>query len=703
MAQPGRIQHEYPTHTYNHTRLEDFCIRVFTLLPGNYYSELQATLDTVALQQVKKEPTKGYEAVSYAWGSSTLSRSLKTPKGRILIPRSLFVALQYLRHAHQPRRLWADCVCISQTDVEERNKQVAMMPDIFGSALKVLVWLGPSQPDDALAFAMLGYEEQMPHWLRGVEDPIPFLDHALQERPWCSCCKVQFSVQNSLGRASLIAAKRLLHRAWFTRVWTLQEVCGPLARVTVHSGNHITSIKSLRNSFHRLHDIQRVTERRHITNDEFERIGLLHEVSDVYLADQRLKRPEDTIGVMIRLTGRNCYDPRDRIFAVRGLLGIQDVPLLRPDYTSNAALVYRRFVAHILLTSFHQNRQPSEEDRDLHAAVILGLCSATCHDDNSRWEWPSWVPNFHILSLQADRKRLLYDNATYMEVGCQPELWPFSRSSMRFKSVPTSEDSCTLRLKGRVFGKVKVVLERSSFPKKVADLGINTPDYGSADLKVLSRLVKWHQDVCAFLQTHLDGRDMYCRESDGLVRSYLACGVHSGESPAEKLRAVRLLESCLQATSHGEPYVDANRLHYRLAPVISRNYFRFAHFDRIAAIIEMPNSRKKLAWVPASSSEGDHVCICPGAPFPFVLRAAEDGMYRLQGDFWIHDISEVEAIGAPTTMTEMYELLGSRHKSWSRWWTGAMPEGMDFTRSDSAEDTAALEWEEANVGDILLC
>jgi hypothetical protein len=97
------------------------------------------------------------------------------------------------------------------------------------------------------------------------------------------------------------------------------------------------------------------------------------------------------------------------------------------------------------------------------------------------------------------------------------------------------------------------------------------------------------------------------------------------------------------------------------------------------------------------------VCISPGAPFPFVLRAAEDGMYRLQGDFWIHDISEVEAIGAPTDMTKLYELLGSRHKSWSRWWTGAIPEGMDFTGSDSAEDTAALEWEEANIGDILLC
>jgi hypothetical protein len=700
MARPGRSQHEYPTHTYKYTRLEESCIRVFNLLPGNDYSELQATLETVALQHAKEEPTKEYEAVSYAWGSPTLSRSLKTPKGRILIPRSLFVALRYLRHAHQPRRLWADCVCISQTDVEERNGQVAMMPDIFGSALKVLVWLGPSQPDDALAFAMLGYEEQMPHWMRGVEDPIPFLDHALQERPWCACCKAQFSVRSCPGRAGLIAAKRLLHRPWFTRVWTLQEVCGDLARVTIHSGNHIASLESLRNSFHRLHDIERVTEHRYVTNNEFDRIGLLHEVSDVYLAEQRFKRPEATIDVVIRLTGRYCSDPRDRIFAIRGLLRIQNVPSLHPDYTLHAVHVYRRFVAHLLLTSFQQNRQ-SQDDSSLHVAVVLGLCTAFCRD--SHREWPSWVPDFDTLSLQAERKQLLYTNHTYMEVGCRPELWPFSRSGRRFKAVPASEDACTLLLKGRIFGKIKAISGLSASPKKVADLGVITSDYGAVDLETMSKLLKWHQVICAFLQTHLDGKDLYRRENDGLVRSFLACGVESGESPVEKLRAVRLLESCLRTTKRTEQYVDAHRLQYRLAPVISRNYFRFAHLGRVAAIVEMPESRKKLAWVPASSLEGDLVCICPGAPFPFVLRAAAGDMYRLQGDFWIHDISEAEATGAPINVAEAYELLGSRHKSWSRWWTGAMPEGMDFTGSNSAEDTMALEWEEANIGNILLC
>jgi hypothetical protein len=701
MARPGRIQHEYPTHTYKYTRLEASCIRVFTLLPGNHSSELQAALETVALQRAKEETTKEYEAVSYAWGSPTLSRSLKTPEGRIVIPRSLFVALRYLRYPDRPRRLWADCICISQTDGEERNEQVAMMPDIFGTALKVLVWLGPSQPDDALAFAVLGYEKQMPHWMRGVEDPIPFLDHALREQPWCGCCKAQFFEQSSPGRAGLIAAKRLLHRAWFSRVWTLQEVCGALERVTIHSGNHIASLESLRNSFHRLHDIQRVTDQRYVTTNEFDRVGLLHEVSDVYMADRLLKRSEDAIDVIIRLMGRSCSDPRDRIFAVRGLLQIQDVPSLRPDYTLHAAHVYRRFVVHIFLTSLQQNRQ-SKEDRDLHVAVVLGLCIPSQHDDRSGQACirPSWVPDFHATSSQADRKNLLYTNSTYMEVGCRPELWPFSRSSVRFNAVPASEDECILRLRGRIFGSVKAVLELSSFPRKIADLS----DYRAVDLNAVSRIVKWHQAVCTFLQTHLDGRDTCCRESDDLVRSFLACGVESGETPAEKLRAIRLLEICLRSMSCTEQYIGARRLQHRLAPVISSNFSRFAHFDRVAAVIEMPESRKKkLAWVPASSLEGDEVCICPGAPFPFILRAVEGDTYRLQGDFWIHDISEAEAIGAPTTMTEVYELLGSRHKSWSRWWTGAMPEGMDFTACDSAEDAMALEWEEANVGNILLC
>jgi len=47
--------------------------------------------------------------------------------------------------------LWVDAVCIDQSDVEEKSHQVALMPEIYFTATKVLCWLGTSTPETTLA------------------------------------------------------------------------------------------------------------------------------------------------------------------------------------------------------------------------------------------------------------------------------------------------------------------------------------------------------------------------------------------------------------------------------------------------------------------------------------------------------------------------------------------------------------------------
>jgi len=41
-------------------------------------------------------------------------------------------------------RLWADAICVNQTDFSERNQQVSLMSMIYQSATMVISWLGPS-------------------------------------------------------------------------------------------------------------------------------------------------------------------------------------------------------------------------------------------------------------------------------------------------------------------------------------------------------------------------------------------------------------------------------------------------------------------------------------------------------------------------------------------------------------------------------
>jgi len=54
-------------------------------------------------------------------------------------------ALKRLRLQDKTRTLWADALCINQTDNEEKSRQVRLMAQIYGKAARVLAYLG----DDA--------------------------------------------------------------------------------------------------------------------------------------------------------------------------------------------------------------------------------------------------------------------------------------------------------------------------------------------------------------------------------------------------------------------------------------------------------------------------------------------------------------------------------------------------------------------------
>ncbi|KAF2488837.1 heterokaryon incompatibility, partial [Lophium mytilinum] len=88
-----------------------------------------------------------YEALSYVWGCQEPPRSLWLSgknSGLLSIGPNLYDALERLRPVpgQEARTLWADQICINQTDLEERNAHVLMMGDIFKGARKVLIWLG---------------------------------------------------------------------------------------------------------------------------------------------------------------------------------------------------------------------------------------------------------------------------------------------------------------------------------------------------------------------------------------------------------------------------------------------------------------------------------------------------------------------------------------------------------------------------------
>lgn len=104
----------------------------------------------------KSHEKESYRALSYAWGPPGKGNSILVDGKLFEVRTNLWDFLNEactrgvaslksaLRQDGQRDFLWIDAICIDQSQVEERNHQVAMMGDIYSKARSVLVWLGPS-------------------------------------------------------------------------------------------------------------------------------------------------------------------------------------------------------------------------------------------------------------------------------------------------------------------------------------------------------------------------------------------------------------------------------------------------------------------------------------------------------------------------------------------------------------------------------
>src|ERR1700760_2367543 len=71
----------------------------------------------------------------------------------ISITPNLHTALLKLRHRQSKRMLWIDALCINQTDVDEKQQQVALMGEIYSRTERCLLWLGdePEYPESTVS------------------------------------------------------------------------------------------------------------------------------------------------------------------------------------------------------------------------------------------------------------------------------------------------------------------------------------------------------------------------------------------------------------------------------------------------------------------------------------------------------------------------------------------------------------------------
>ncbi|KAK3215169.1 hypothetical protein GRF29_19g2460645 [Pseudopithomyces chartarum] len=233
-ACPSAVPYKNDTNpNYTYTSLpDDKSIRLLVLSAN---SDPDAALEA-AFRVVHFDEDPEYDAISYTWEAPEFPERIRFGNEYVAITRNLASALRSFRDADIERVLWADAVCINQQDIAEKSSQVALMSEIYKKAEQVLIWLG--DPSEQSKSAMEGYR-LLSGWM-GFSAGFPGLRSDSVFAPFVE--KRIFSeivlrgtdaFADSYPEYGVSPGDMLLshdmnyiyENCWFTRLWTVQEVC----------------------------------------------------------------------------------------------------------------------------------------------------------------------------------------------------------------------------------------------------------------------------------------------------------------------------------------------------------------------------------------------------------------------------------------------------------------------------------------------
>lgn len=293
-----------------------------------------------------------YRALSYTWGQ-VHDRELIIINGRpAYVTSNLHSALQVLQQSNDTRGLWVDALCINQADPDERTHQVSQMRDIFGNAEQVIAWIGNESTDSQLVISTMrtGWEEANKR---------------------CSILGRMSREYETYASSLLQANCSFFIRPYWTRAWIIQELvvakdvllmCGRDSATWTEFESYVMTFRS-----HGSKVMGRPPDKlRKVIN---ERMKLLM-LKELYQA-----RNHDLSTLISASASTFATDPRDKIFALLGLIGHGHALRIEPDYTLSPCAVFCKAIRSMFRDEF-AGAQANE--RTLEAVKLMEYFQRKC-------------------------------------------------------------------------------------------------------------------------------------------------------------------------------------------------------------------------------------------------------------------------------------------------------------------------------------
>nr|OQO29773.1 hypothetical protein B0A51_03688 [Rachicladosporium sp. CCFEE 5018] len=310
-------------------------IRLLLLEAGTDDEDLIASLLIVDLEDPGRPK---YETISYVWGDASRRASLNVDGCSTSVPESAVAALRCIRLPDRTRVLWIDSICIYQSDIEERGRQVSMMADIYQSGTCLLAHVDVPGCDFGLVTTSISaVRRKMKRELDEMSKiGFPLSPIGFGEAP---------PLMLGLADDAILALWHFLSAAWFRRLWVLQEVILS-NRSIIPCGDQVLEVSDV---FDLIHIILLDPMRLAADNSR----KLISTANAVTLANssrlyRQFRQHEHDLQSLVSLS--NFYevtDERDYVYALLGLYqeatGISTLPAaLNPDYTQGVSKVFLR-------------------------------------------------------------------------------------------------------------------------------------------------------------------------------------------------------------------------------------------------------------------------------------------------------------------------------------------------------------------------
>ncbi|KAK0658021.1 heterokaryon incompatibility protein-domain-containing protein [Cercophora newfieldiana] len=389
---PGQGAKYQPLKAEGHVRLVQF---------SRLGSQLHCRLKEVSISEQPE-----YHALSYVWRWRPQSSDLADPGHDENATRSVFIDgrevqvtanladfIETITHLWTNVPLfWVDAICINQADDAEKSIQLRMMSNIYENASLIVIWLGKH---DATSRATI---EKMQEWhdlsLEFCSRYPTWDDMSKASRNWLVGAGVTAQDGSLVDRNAWVDFAQFFQtRQWWHRVWTVQEYCPDVDRLFLCGDTTFTPrclyealflaklvIDASDSQF--LSDAMDVVMRTETFRAEYHRKRPPGELT-LYerLHGYEFKRHPLTLeAILITWRSRLASDPRDKVFALLGLLEVpfRQHPLLAINCSLSTVDVFTNVAEYML-----------EESRSL---GFLGAVQPV--RSISQTGYPSWVPDW---------------------------------------------------------------------------------------------------------------------------------------------------------------------------------------------------------------------------------------------------------------------------------------------------------------------